>query len=327
MRCRARSGGRSWCRWTGRSWPSARSDRRARSRSRPARPSCWSGSCPSATAAPRPASSDEVEDAQRYLAGLASRLRAAAGRERGADRPDAGLHRRPGRADRARGRAVAHRADRHVHPRARRPRPAGPRLGRRRGAARLVGAGPAGPGPRRRGPRARRRRRSWRRSTDRPSPRPRSGGRPSWRASCARRWSCSTRSTTTPTPVTGLAPTFAMIDELLADGRAYVDGLVEQVRRAGVDARGEVVVGRPADVILERAERLERGRDRDGDPRPRRPEPTRLRIGRRRGAPAHEAPAAAASPARRRGGRAIKPGRPGPRRGGALARGPVREPW
>jgi nucleotide-binding universal stress UspA family protein len=59
-----------------------------------------------------------------------------------------------------------------------------------------------------------------------------------------------------PTPVAGLAPTFAMIDELMADGRAYVDGLVAQVRRAGVDARGEVVVGVPAMVILERAERL-----------------------------------------------------------------------
>ena len=59
-----------------------------------------------------------------------------------------------------------------------------------------------------------------------------------------------------PTPVEGLAPTFAMIDELMADGRAYVDGLVAQVRRAGVDARGEVVVGLPAGVILDRAERL-----------------------------------------------------------------------
>jgi nucleotide-binding universal stress UspA family protein len=59
-----------------------------------------------------------------------------------------------------------------------------------------------------------------------------------------------------PTPIAGLAPTFAMVDERIADGRAYVDGLVEPVRRAGVDARGEVVVGRPAGVILDRAERL-----------------------------------------------------------------------
>ena len=59
-----------------------------------------------------------------------------------------------------------------------------------------------------------------------------------------------------PTPVEGLAPTFAMIDEVIAEGRAYVAGLVEQVRRAGVDARGEVVVGVPATAILSRAERL-----------------------------------------------------------------------
>jgi nucleotide-binding universal stress UspA family protein len=59
-----------------------------------------------------------------------------------------------------------------------------------------------------------------------------------------------------PTPVAGLAPTFAMIDEMMADGRAYVAGLVEPVRRAGVDARGEVVVGAPATAILECAERL-----------------------------------------------------------------------
>src|SRR4051794_18659874 len=52
------------------------------------------------------------------------------------------------------------------------------------------------------------------------------------------------------------APTLAIFEGSIADGRAYVSGLVEQVRRAGVDARGEVIVGAPAAVILARAEQL-----------------------------------------------------------------------
>jgi nucleotide-binding universal stress UspA family protein len=57
-----------------------------------------------------------------------------------------------------------------------------------------------------------------------------------------------------PTPVAGLAPSLETLEEFEADSRAYVEGLVATVRRAGVEARGDVVVGPAARTILEYAE-------------------------------------------------------------------------
>jgi nucleotide-binding universal stress UspA family protein len=57
-----------------------------------------------------------------------------------------------------------------------------------------------------------------------------------------------------PTPVAGLAPSLDTLDELEDHFRAYVDGLVAQVRRAGVEARGDVLIGPAAWTILEYAE-------------------------------------------------------------------------
>jgi nucleotide-binding universal stress UspA family protein len=42
---------------------------------------------------------------------------------------------------------------------------------------------------------------------------------------------------------------------LVADGHAYVDGLVQQLRRAGIDGRGELMVGPVAETILAVADR------------------------------------------------------------------------
>jgi nucleotide-binding universal stress UspA family protein len=58
-----------------------------------------------------------------------------------------------------------------------------------------------------------------------------------------------------PLPVEGLAPTMDEVDRLVENGRAYVDGLAAQVRRAGVDARGELASGVPGRGILACAER------------------------------------------------------------------------
>jgi nucleotide-binding universal stress UspA family protein len=52
-----------------------------------------------------------------------------------------------------------------------------------------------------------------------------------------------------PSMVEGLAPTFGRLDRMVAEGRAYVDGLVAQLRGAGVEAHGEVMVGPPVAAI------------------------------------------------------------------------------
>lgn len=57
-----------------------------------------------------------------------------------------------------------------------------------------------------------------------------------------------------PTPLAGLAPSIDALDETETYVRGYVDGLVAQVRRAGVDARGDVVIGPAARTILAYAE-------------------------------------------------------------------------
>jgi nucleotide-binding universal stress UspA family protein len=57
-----------------------------------------------------------------------------------------------------------------------------------------------------------------------------------------------------PAPLVGLAPSPDALEELEAYFRGYVDGLVAQVRRAGVEARGDVLVGPAARTILEYAE-------------------------------------------------------------------------
>jgi nucleotide-binding universal stress UspA family protein len=52
-----------------------------------------------------------------------------------------------------------------------------------------------------------------------------------------------------PAPVEGLAPPPGALEEMAAAMRQYLDGLVRQVRRAGIEARGEVAIGRPASTI------------------------------------------------------------------------------
>jgi nucleotide-binding universal stress UspA family protein len=58
-----------------------------------------------------------------------------------------------------------------------------------------------------------------------------------------------------PSHLAGLTPSPDALDELEERARAYVDGLVEQVRRVGVEARGDVVIGPTPWTILEYAER------------------------------------------------------------------------
>jgi nucleotide-binding universal stress UspA family protein len=56
-----------------------------------------------------------------------------------------------------------------------------------------------------------------------------------------------------PTPRGGLAPTFGELDRLTSAMRRYVDDLVAQVRRFGVDAHGDVSIGPPARLITDYA--------------------------------------------------------------------------
>ncbi|TAK20782.1 MAG: universal stress protein [Chloroflexota bacterium] len=57
-----------------------------------------------------------------------------------------------------------------------------------------------------------------------------------------------------PAPLHGLAPSLTTIDEMRDDAQQYVDNLAAEVQRAGVDARGVVVVGPTTHVILDEAE-------------------------------------------------------------------------
>jgi nucleotide-binding universal stress UspA family protein len=57
-----------------------------------------------------------------------------------------------------------------------------------------------------------------------------------------------------PTPVAGLAPSLDTLEELEEYVRGYVDGLVAQLRRAGIEAHGDVVIGPTARTILAYAE-------------------------------------------------------------------------
>ncbi len=55
-------------------------------------------------------------------------------------------------------------------------------------------------------------------------------------------------------PVESAMTSASMLDTTLTSTRAYVDRLVDSVRRTGVDARGDVKIGQPAKVILDMAE-------------------------------------------------------------------------
>lgn len=55
-------------------------------------------------------------------------------------------------------------------------------------------------------------------------------------------------------PVESAVTSASMLESTLTEARAYVDRLVESVRRVGVDARGVVTVAQPATLILETAE-------------------------------------------------------------------------
>ena len=56
-------------------------------------------------------------------------------------------------------------------------------------------------------------------------------------------------------PVESAMTSVSMLDATLAESRAYVNRLVESVRRVDIDARGEVTIGQPATVILDVAEK------------------------------------------------------------------------
>jgi nucleotide-binding universal stress UspA family protein len=59
-----------------------------------------------------------------------------------------------------------------------------------------------------------------------------------------------------PSLVDGLAPSSSRLQGLVDEGRAYVDQMAAELRRAGVEARGEVVVGPAVAAIRQRADGL-----------------------------------------------------------------------
>ena len=56
-------------------------------------------------------------------------------------------------------------------------------------------------------------------------------------------------------PETGFADEMAAVDEIFADARTYMDGVVSAAKADGFRVRGEVVKGIPEDVILSTADR------------------------------------------------------------------------